>query len=235
MKHIKLFESFSGTQNISEGVEIQGNGKKFFYNELLKFQKDFFKDAPESVMKRVSKIGDHFAEMDKSQRNEFFSKVGRYKNLMQLLKGADGFLVTIRSRQRNYGNISEMYYGGKYDIIGEYNNDEFDEFVDAVESWEERTGSHCPWTLYPGHQHVNQVNYMTTVRKNKEEAKKLAKQYWDMYVKPGKRMVLVEGDVFLFSAVVGTDGEVELCVDSDDRTVDKMVLKRIEDTIQGNM
>ena len=98
MQLLKSAEGFSGTQNISEGVEIQGNGKKFFYNELLKFQKDWFEDAPESVMKRVSKIGDHFAEMDKSQRNEFFSKVGRYKNLMELLKSADGFLVAMTNQ-----------------------------------------------------------------------------------------------------------------------------------------
>jgi hypothetical protein len=136
---------------------------------------------------------------------------------------------------RNSKNISEMYYGGRYDIIGEYNNNEFDEFVDAVESWEERTGSHCAWSLYPGDQHMNQVNYITTVRKSTEQAKKSAKQYWDLYVKPGKKMVLVEGDVFLFSVVVGTDGEIEFCMDSNDQPVDKMVLKRIEDTIQENM
>jgi hypothetical protein len=71
-------------------------------------------------------------------------------------------------------------------------------------------------------------------KKSFEEAKKRAKWYWDVYVKPGKKMALVEGNDNLFSMIFDADGKITNCFDLRDATVkDETTLKRVHDVITG--
>jgi hypothetical protein len=186
-------------------LEIVGNGKKFFYNELLRFQKNWFEDAPESVIKRVSKIGDAFAQMDKQGKNYFFSKVGLHHSLTELLKSAEGY----------------CYYRGGYNFLGSFDNDEYQDHRQVVKNWLEKTGNDCLWCTYNGDQ---------------------SKRFWDMYVKGDTKMVLIEGDVFLFSAIVEPDGRIatisgkpQVLNNEDKHITDEFVLGKIQDTIYKNI
>ena len=99
------------------------NGKQYFINRLLPFQKKWFKDAPESIMKKVNIIGDSFAafgtkddgsidaEENKMMNDDFFIKfrngkrveyVARFQTLGELIKGAEDYINTASKNSYKY-------------------------------------------------------------------------------------------------------------------------------------
>jgi len=101
------------------------NAKQYFINRLLPFQKIWFKDAPEEIMKRVNAIGDAFASFGKKGdgsidekehkmiNDDFFIKIriedgkrleyiARFQTLGELLKGAEDYINTASKNSYKY-------------------------------------------------------------------------------------------------------------------------------------
>ena len=100
-----------------------------------------------------------------------------------------------------FKNISENNSSERYEILGSFTNDDFDEFNEMTNEWFRRNGKRCYWDLCYGPS--NKASYSE------------CKGYWNAYVKPGYRMVLVEGNDDLFSVIVNTDGKIYHCCGKD--------------------
>ena len=48
----------------------------------------------------------------------------------------------------NFKNISEMYYGGKYEFLGSFGRQDFQEHLQVIRDWQARTGKNCRWCTY---------------------------------------------------------------------------------------
>ena len=113
-----------------------------------------------------------------------------------------------------------------YKILGSFTNDDFDEFNEMVKSWCEKNEKVCRWDICYvifGKDHGSFTSYAQT------------KRYWDMYVKHGYRMVLVESNDDLFGVCIDIDGKVKNCVNSDDVNVTGEVKDSIQSFINDEL
>ena len=119
-----------------------------------------------------------------------------------------------------FQNISEMYYGGKYEFLGSFGIDEFEQFINTVEDWEMKTGKKT--------KRIKEINLYESLLHRK------------------KSLVLVETDSDLVLAVIGKDNKISVNVNSSfahemifnqeyKLLSDDYVAKRVKDTIYSNI
>ena len=104
-----------------------------------------------------------------------------------------------------FKNISEMNSSERYEILGSFTNDDYDEFNEMATDWFERNGKKCYWSLCYGP--ANNGSYSR------------AKSFWNAYLKPRYRMVLIESNDDLFSVVVDPYGKIYNCCDGRDHAI----------------